>query len=228
MDIVIKAGMVNGKEFVMKTMGVIAGSRIDFGGKFPESRIWSTAYVEIPKGHPDYGKNVLEYEGYEVHGGVTFAGSDITNYRSIDRDEKWYIGFDTNRSLENDGREHPAYMMEQINLLSEQIDERNKPKNKTQRELAKSLEKLLAIKWEWPEIEKITSKWIVVERVLFKKDDAIRAYIDREGDIHTVYVEVVAYDKENETGIDTFFVAKVENDIDAEQLLLKIYNMLTV
>ena len=50
-----------------------------------------TAYVNVPVGHPAYGKNYNELDIY-VHGGLTY-GSD---YLVIDTDELngWWIGWD--------------------------------------------------------------------------------------------------------------------------------------
>lgn len=69
----------------------------------PESmrKGWGNGYVVIPKGHPLYGKDYMDYD-LDIHGGVTFAsfGKDF-NWDGIElRDDDWVIGFDTNHSYD--------------------------------------------------------------------------------------------------------------------------------
>lgn len=52
-------------------------------GRFP------TAYVEIPEGHPLYGKT-LHTDALDVHGGVTYAESSLQPLESTG----WFIGWD--------------------------------------------------------------------------------------------------------------------------------------
>jgi hypothetical protein len=104
---------------------------------------WYSGYVALPRGHPDWGKKLVDVD---VHGGVTFAeqGSDDTIWKD---GKLWWLGFncahasdDTftrerigeNPYLEN-GTEHPLHkwtldeVVVETEKLAEQLAKRKSP-----------------------------------------------------------------------------------------------------
>lgn len=51
-------------------------------------------YVAVPRGHPYFGKDYDEIE-IEVHGGLTYAYSDLGFFENGIFEDIWWLGFDT-------------------------------------------------------------------------------------------------------------------------------------
>lgn len=69
-------------------------------------------YVGLPPEHPFHGKDYDDCHSIDVHGGWTYGADGVS---CIDRDEKWYLGFDCAHagdlipSMENDTIGHEVY-----------------------------------------------------------------------------------------------------------------------
>ncbi len=63
---------------------------------------WGNGYVEIPKGHPLYKKDMHDMELY-VHGGITFAQTidDPKQFNDIFNKGAFVVGFDTMHGGDN-------------------------------------------------------------------------------------------------------------------------------
>lgn len=92
-------------------------------GKY--SGIWC-GYVYIPAGHPAFAISSLFKYNIEVHGGISYSSSSITN-------KEWCLGFDCNHLWDSspvNGKNEPSaqyrdkqYVLREIRSLAKQLKE---------------------------------------------------------------------------------------------------------
>lgn len=96
---------------------------------------YANGYVAIPPSHPDYGKNLMDDESIEVHGGVTFCESYATckkRFKNMEfigeasgvKGHWWVIGFDTCHFLDSLERCPREYVIKEVNHLKSQLEQR--------------------------------------------------------------------------------------------------------
>ncbi|MEZ7723723.1 hypothetical protein O3885_07370 [Fusobacterium sp. 27098_8_59] len=56
---------------------------------------WYCGYVEVQKNHIYYGQHYDDLDDIKCHGGLTYSGYRFKDYKD-NKDNAYYIGFDTN------------------------------------------------------------------------------------------------------------------------------------
>ena len=74
---------------------------------------WGNGYVDLPKGHCLFGKEVGDLN-VDVHGGIT--------YTNLQADGKWRIGFDTAHSSDSLDKWPEKAVMKETLRLKKQVD----------------------------------------------------------------------------------------------------------